>query len=99
MITDESELAPFEEHLLACASCAERAEEAQDCVDLIRAGIIAGGYDQGYSRKGGARHPTSEATDTPMVAGTINVSPVRIDGMSRPLLASVEAQSGPADPQ
>src|SRR5579864_9601126 len=28
MIEDEAELAPFEEHLLACAECAERAEEA-----------------------------------------------------------------------
>jgi hypothetical protein len=39
MVTDESELAPLEEHLLACSSCAERAEEA------IRAAIIEGGYD------------------------------------------------------
>jgi hypothetical protein len=38
MVTDESELAPLEEHLLACSSCAERVEEA------IRASIIEG-YD------------------------------------------------------
>jgi hypothetical protein len=28
MVTDESELAPLEEHLLACQSCVRRAEEA-----------------------------------------------------------------------
>lgn len=33
MIRTEAELAPFEEHLLACAECAERAEEAADFVD------------------------------------------------------------------
>jgi hypothetical protein len=36
MITEEEELAPLEEHLLWCHSCVERAEEAQDYVDLIR---------------------------------------------------------------
>ena len=45
MIKTESELTPFEEHLLACGFCAERAEEAQDRVDMIRTGIIAGGFD------------------------------------------------------
>lgn len=44
-ITDEAELAPFEEHLLACAGCAERAEEAADYVDAMRGGIILGDYD------------------------------------------------------
>jgi hypothetical protein len=29
-VTDESELAPLEEHLLACSSCVKRAEEVQD---------------------------------------------------------------------
>jgi hypothetical protein len=38
MVTDESELAPLEAHLLACSSCAERVEEA------IRAAIVEG-YD------------------------------------------------------
>lgn len=39
MVTEESELAALEEHLLACASCVQHAEEA------IRAGIIEGGFD------------------------------------------------------
>jgi hypothetical protein len=39
MVTDESELGPLEEHLLACSWCAERAEEA------IRAAIVESGYD------------------------------------------------------
>jgi len=36
MVTDESELAPLEEHLLACPSCVQRAEETQDYVDEMR---------------------------------------------------------------
>ena len=36
MVTDELELAPLEEHLLACSSCAERLEEA------IRTAIVEG---------------------------------------------------------
>jgi len=42
MFKAESELAPLEEHLMACA---ELAEEVQDRVDLIRAAIIKGGHD------------------------------------------------------
>jgi len=45
MILNENELAPFEEHLLACAQCAERAEQSASYVDVIRAGIIAGNFD------------------------------------------------------
>jgi hypothetical protein len=45
MIKDEAELAPLEEHLLACQSCLERAEETQHRVDLIRAAISEGNYD------------------------------------------------------
>jgi len=45
MVNDESELAPLEEHLLACAGCAERAEEAADYVDAMRGGIILGDFD------------------------------------------------------
>ena len=45
MVTDESELAPLEERLLACPPCVKRAEEAQDRVDAIRAGTIEGGFD------------------------------------------------------
>ena len=36
MVTDETELAALEEHILACASCALRADEAQDYVDAMR---------------------------------------------------------------
>jgi len=45
MVTDQSELAPLEEHLLACPSCVKRAAEAQDYVDAMRAAIIEGGFD------------------------------------------------------
>ena len=45
MIEDEAELAPLEEHLLACAGCAERAEEAADYVDAMRGGMIQGDFD------------------------------------------------------
>lgn len=45
MIRNEAELAPFEEHLLACAGCAERAEEAADYVDAMRGGSILGDFD------------------------------------------------------
>jgi hypothetical protein len=48
MIVDEAELAPFEEHLLACSECAERAEEAADSVDSMRQGIILGNFDLEY---------------------------------------------------
>ena len=40
MIKNEIELAALEEHILACASCAERAEEAQDYVDVMRGGAL-----------------------------------------------------------
>jgi anti-sigma factor RsiW len=36
----EPELAALEEHLLACPSCAERADGAQDYVDAIRAAAL-----------------------------------------------------------
>jgi hypothetical protein len=45
MIVDEAELAPFEEHLLACFFCVRRAEETADYVDAIRSGIILGDFD------------------------------------------------------
>lgn len=44
MVSDESELAPLEEHLLACPACVERAEAIGAYVDALRAGIIDGGY-------------------------------------------------------
>lgn len=49
MIRTEAELAPFEEHLLACSECAERAEEAADFVDALRQGIILGDFDLDYT--------------------------------------------------
>jgi anti-sigma factor RsiW len=42
-IKDEAELAPLEEHLLACPECVERAEEEQELVDWIRAALNAEG--------------------------------------------------------
>ena len=36
MIRQEVELAPLEEHILGCPLCAERVEEAQDYVDVMR---------------------------------------------------------------
>jgi hypothetical protein len=47
MVVDEAELAPLEEHLLACPKCVERAEESADYVDAIRAGTIMGNFDLG----------------------------------------------------
>jgi len=40
MVRDETELAALEEHLLACATCAERADEAQDYVDAMRVAAL-----------------------------------------------------------
>jgi len=37
MVKDEAELAPLEEHILACAHCARRAEEIAQYVDAMRA--------------------------------------------------------------
>jgi len=45
MIRDDTELAPLEEHLLACEACLDRVEETQELVDFIRAGIILGNYN------------------------------------------------------
>jgi hypothetical protein len=45
MVTDESELAPLEEHLLGCPRCVERAEEAATYVDTLRATMITGNFD------------------------------------------------------
>ena len=45
MIPDGPELAALEEHLLLCGECLDRAEDTQDYVDAIRAGIIRGGFD------------------------------------------------------
>jgi hypothetical protein len=40
MVRDETELAPLEEHILACGSCAERADQTQDYVDAMRAAAL-----------------------------------------------------------
>ena len=45
MIRDQAELASFEEHLLACPECVQRAEESDDYVDAMRGGIILGDFD------------------------------------------------------
>ena len=39
MIHEEAELAPFEEHLLACGDCATRAAQVADYADAIRAAV------------------------------------------------------------
>jgi hypothetical protein len=41
-----AELDSLEEHVLGCAECATRAEEAADYVDATRAGIILGNFDR-----------------------------------------------------
>ena len=48
MVVDEAELAPLEEHLLACPGSVERAEETAAYVDILRAAIIAGTFDLEY---------------------------------------------------
>jgi anti-sigma factor RsiW len=44
-ITEEFELAPMEEHILACPDCAVRAERTQAYVDAVRAAASKGGHD------------------------------------------------------
>jgi hypothetical protein len=50
-IETESELAPFEEHLLACEHCANRANTAQDRVDAIRRAILETEQDLWYKQE------------------------------------------------
>ena len=45
MIGDEIELAALEEHLLACSSCVDRAENSDDYVDAVRAAIVDENFD------------------------------------------------------
>ena len=45
MVADEPELAPLEEHLLACPQCAIRAEEVSEYVDTLCAAIVNGDFD------------------------------------------------------
>ena len=40
MVKDETELAALEEHVLACGSCAARADAAQDYVDAMRGAVL-----------------------------------------------------------
>ena len=40
MVKDDSELAPVQEHILACGWCAERADEVQNYMDAMRVGAI-----------------------------------------------------------
>ena len=46
MVVDDAELSTFEEPLLTCPECAERAEQAADYVDALRAAIITGNFDR-----------------------------------------------------
>ena len=46
MIPDGPELDAFEEHLLACPKCVDRAEASDAYVDTIRAGIVLGRFDR-----------------------------------------------------
>ncbi len=43
-VSDAAQLDRLEGHLLACPTCAERAEECAAFVDAIQTGIIDGGY-------------------------------------------------------
>lgn len=52
MIHEEAELAPVEEHLLACGECAMRAAETAEYVNAVRAAIIFGGFDVGHGMTG-----------------------------------------------
>ena len=59
MIVDEIELAPLEEHLLACSDCAERAQATADYIDLIRRVTIVptiGARAVGYVRAAAVSH-------------------------------------------
>jgi hypothetical protein len=40
-----AELDTLEEHIIGCPECADRAAEAADYVDAMRAGIILGNFD------------------------------------------------------
>jgi len=40
MITKESDLAPLEEHLLACSACVARAEGSDQFVDDLRSALL-----------------------------------------------------------
>ena len=45
-ITGEAELALVEEHILVCSECVNRAVETQAYVEVIRAGIVRGGFSR-----------------------------------------------------
>jgi len=45
MVSEPDELDRLEQHLLTCSECVRRAEETQDYVDAICAGIIEGNWD------------------------------------------------------
>jgi len=40
MVKDETELSALEEHILACGSCAKRADQVQDYVDAMRGAAL-----------------------------------------------------------
>ena len=47
MVPEGPELEQLEEHFLGCPECATRAEEVADYVDLMRATIVEGNWDDG----------------------------------------------------
>jgi hypothetical protein len=57
IVVDEAELAPLEEHLVACPECVERAEQTAEYVDTLRAAIIVGNFDLEQAL-GGQHNPT-----------------------------------------
>ena len=46
LIPQGPELDAFEEHLLACPKCVDRAEASDAYVDAIRAGIVTGRFER-----------------------------------------------------
>jgi len=49
MISDETELAQLEEHLLAWAECVVRAGASDEYVDSMRQAMILGDFDVGLN--------------------------------------------------
>jgi anti-sigma factor RsiW len=47
MVVDEAELAPLEEHLLACPACVARVEAAAAYVEALQTAMTVGNFDLG----------------------------------------------------
>jgi hypothetical protein len=52
MVSGETEIVQIEEHVLACAACAARAESSDEFTDSIRQAIILGDYDLALQHTG-----------------------------------------------